>query len=822
MSVVLEDLRHALRALRRNPGFTVVAILTLALGIGANSTIFSLVNGVLLKPPIGVRDPARVVSIYTSDYSSGPYGTTSYPDFQAVRAETAIFSAVAVYELRPLALALGDRAEMITGQLVSGEFFPMLGTRPAAGRLLIPADAGAGGGEAVAVISHGLWLRRFAGDPAIAGRELRLNGRAFRVVGVAPAGFTGLLRAVVTDVWLPVTAGPLLDPGSDELANPGARSFLMAARLRAGVTVPRARQQLAAVARARFEAFPDAWATVTGAGRALTVLPEAEARVPPQARTLSLGASALLLVAMAMVLLIACANIANLLLARASRRRREMAVRVSLGAARHQIVRQLLVESMLLAVLGAAAGLALAGWITGAITTLALPGVPVTLRLDLGLDGRVLGFTAVVALLTGLAFGLLPALRASRSDVVSALKGDVGGVARSRRLGLRGGLVVTQVAVSLVLLVTAGLFVRSLTRAETVDPGFDESGTALITFDLASSGYAEGQGQAFYNDLLERVRALPGVRSATLAQAVPLATCCNRRGTRIEGYAARPGESTEVNWNIVATDYFRTLRIPFVLGRDFTERDRADAPLVAIVNEAFVRKYWPGRSPLGRRIDLGGRDSHIAEVVGVVRNGMYRSLGEAPLPFLYVPLPQLYRPSMTLHVRTAGDPSAMLPTLRAQIRELAPSLPLIHPTTLREATSLALWPHRLGALLLGALGAIAALLAALGLYGVLAYSVAQRTREFGIRGALGADRRRLVAQVIREGLVLSGTGAAIGLVLAGGATRLVRGFLFGVSPFDPAAFGAVTLLVAAIALLASYLPARRATRVDPMEALRHE
>ena len=818
---MLADLRYAVRSLHKSPGFTAAAVLTLALGIGANTTIFSFINAILLRPPEGVADPSRVVAIYTSDFSSGPFGTSSYPDFEAIREEGSVFSSVAVYDLRPLSLALGDEAEMITGQTVSGDFFSLVGAVPALGRLLGPDDARVQGGEAVAVISHRLWLRRFGGDPQVVGRDLRLNGQGFKVVGVAARGFGGLVRGIGADVWIPATMIPVLQPGSDDLSNLGSRAFFVVGRLRPGVTPAQAQSRLAALARARFEQFPDYWRTVSGEGRRLTVLPEAQSRVPPQGRGLALGAAALLMIAVGLVLLIACANIANLLLARASHRRREIAVRIALGASRLQLVRHLLTESLVLAAMGAGAGLLLAQWAAGAAAAIRLPMLPVRISLDVGLDARVLGFTALVAVITGLAFGLAPALRGTRPQLIDELKREAT-LARGRWLSLRNALVVLQVAVSLVLLVGAGLFVRSLGRAEGVDPGFDPRNVALMTLELTSNGFDESRGRALYDQLLERARAMPGVESVTLAREVPLSGCCSRRGTTIEGYQPRQGESTEINWSVVGPHYFRTLRIPLSQGRDFAPQDRAGAPPVIIVNQAFARRYWPGQDPLGKRVSLRGPGGPFAEVVGVARDGKYRTLGEDPLPFLYVPFAQLYRSPMTLHVRTSGDPAALLPELRAEVRTLAPGLPIINPTTLEEAASVALLPHRLGAALLGTLGGLAAVLAVLGLYGVLAYSVTQRTREFGIRGALGAARRRLVLQVIGEGMLLAGAGTAIGLALSVAATRLVRGFLFGVSPLDPAAFGVMTLLIGCVTLVASYLPARRATRVSPMEALRYE
>ncbi|HXV87069.1 MAG TPA: ABC transporter permease [Gemmatimonadales bacterium] len=818
---MLTDLRQAVRTLAKAPGFTAVVVLTLALGIGGNGAVFSLINGLLLKPPSGVSRPHDLVRVYTSDFSSGNLGTSSYPDYQALRTEVAAFQDVAAHGLRSVSVMTGDQGEMLAGELVTPSYFSTLGTVPALGRLIAEEDAPAAGGNTVAVISHRLWQTRFGGDPGVLGRGVRVNGREFTIVGVAGAGFTGILRPIVIDVWVPITVGPLLFPGSNDLTSMGSRGTMIIGRMRDGVPLPALQEQLSGFARRRFEQFPDQWVTVRGDGRSVTAVPEPASRIPPQVRGAALGFAAMLMAVVVLVLLIACANIANLMLARAARRSREIAVRLSLGASRGRLIRTLLSESLVLAVAGAGMGILVARWVADTILQLR-PPVPVPIQLEAPLDWRVIALLVGLAALAAIAFGLLPALQASRPRLVPLLKGELAVGRSGRRLGPRGLLVVGQLAISLLLLIGAGLFVRSLARAQAVNPGFDASNVVVATVDLGSNGYDEARGAVFYRDLLERLRAVPGSRGVTLASAVPLADCCGRRGTRIEGYTAQDGESTEINWNVVAPDYFRTLRVPVRQGRALDERDHTAAPLAAMVNEAFARRYWPGQDPLGKRLSVTGPEGPYREVVGVTQDGKYRSLGEDPLPFLYLPLEQLYRSRVTLHVRATTDPSATLGAVRAAVRELDPNLPLVNPTVLSEALTVAVLPQRIASWLLAAFGGLGMALAVLGLYGLTAYGVAQRTREFGIRAALGAEPGRIAGMVVREGIVLAGLGLAAGVALAVAVTRLATRFLFGVSALDPLTFVTVGLALLGATAVASYLPARRATRVDPVEALRYE
>jgi len=818
MESLLADVRYAARSLWKSPGFTAVAVLTLGLGIGANSAIFTLIDAVLLRPPAGVVEPKRLVTIYTSDFSSGDFGTSSYPDFEAIRAEREVFTGVGAYTLQPLSVSIGEQPEMLIATLVSPEYFGLLGLIPAAGRLIGPDDVTAPGTSPVAVVSYATWRARFGGDPGAVGRAIRINGREFTVIGVAPPGFHGLMGVVDNELWIPIT----MDPGlGDGLTSMGSRWLLLVGRLRDAVTMTQAQARLTALARSRFEQFPDQWRTVRGDGRKLTVRPESYARVPPQGRAVVVSMSAMLMIVVGLVLLIACANIANLLLARATGRAWEIAVRLSLGATRRRLMQQLLTESLLVAVLGGAAGLGVAGWVADLIVRLR-PPVDFPIRLAVETDARVLVFTLGLSLLTGIVFGLLPALRASRPQLVAELKGDVAGRRTGRVFGLRNLLVVGQLAVSLVLLVGAALFLRSLTRAQAVHPGFDAENVVLMSFALEAQGYNAARARTFVDQQLERARGLPGVEGATLATTVPLGGSYQRRGTRIEGYTPGPGESTEINWNVVGADYFRVMRIPVMRGRAFTEADRDGAPLVVMINEAFARRYWPGEDPIGKGISVTGPEGPFRPVVGVVADGKYRSLAEDGLPFLYLPFGQQHRAGMMLHVRATGDPGRLLALLRDEVRLLDPSLPIISPTTLREQIGLAVLPQRLAATLLSAFGLVAVLLAVIGLYGVMAYAVSRRTREFGIRTALGATRRDVATLVVGEGLVLAGAGLVIGIAVSAAVTRFARALLFDVSPLDPMAFGAVTAVLVGVTVVASYIPARRATRVDPMVALRYE
>jgi predicted permease len=830
MSTLWKDLRYGARMLWRQPGFTLIVVLTLCLGIGANGIIFSLVNTLLLRP-LPAEDPAELVAVYTSDFSSGDLGASSYPDYLDFRNRNRVFSGLVAYQPpQPLSLNVDGANERVFGEIVSGNYFSVLGLKPSLGRGFLPEEDQTPGARAVAVISHKLWQTRFGGDPATVGRSVRINGHPFTIVGVAPEKYAGLLRGFAVDWWIPAMMMGQAAPGSDNLTSRWNRSCLVMGRLKPGVTLQQARADFNSIAAQLYREWPREWENIRRQARRISLTPESEARVFPDARTPLVIFMALLMTVVGLVLLIACANIANMLLARATARRKEIAIRLALGAGRGRLIRQLLTESILLALLGGAAGLLLAGM--GSDLLMAFrPPVPIPIELDLQNDWRVFGFMFGLSLLTGIASGLMPALAASRPDLVGSLKDDAGAAIAGNARGwggrLRGSLVIAQVALSLLLLICAGLFLRSLRNASSIDPGFDADNLLALSMDLRLQGYDESKGRDFIDQLLDRVRALPGVVSASLTDQLPLGLDGARRGITIEGYTAQPGESTEINSSFVAPGYLETLRIPVLQGRTFQQQDKANAPGVMLINEAFARRYWPGQQPLGKRIQMGVVRSGVNNapyltVIGVVKNGKYQTLGEEATPFIYLNLAQTYGSAPTLIVRTQGDPLASLPAVRSEVAALDKNLPLFNVKTMRQHLGLALLPARLAGTVLGIFGLLALILAAAGIYGVMAYSVAQRTREIGIRMALGANARDVLRLVVRQGMAPVLIGMAIGLGAALALTQLLKSLLFGVSATDPVTFVVIVLLLAAVAMLACWIPARRATKVDPMVALRQE
>jgi len=818
MERLWSDLKLAARLLARSPGFSAVAIASLALGIGANTTIFSLLNAILLQPLPG-REPGRLATVYTSD-SSGPlFGASSYADYLDFRGSSPAFEGLAAYGVKPLLFTEGDGSQRILAQLVSGNFFDVLGLHAQHGRTILKGEEEAGR-HAVVVLSDAFWRSRFAADPGVVGRAVALNGRPYTVVGVGPAGFPGLVRGIGVDLFVPLAMDPSFT--GDSLEERGNRGLLLIGRLRQGAGIGAASAELALVGRRLHASHPDYWTNVRGEPRVVSVLPEDASRVLPTVRGPIAAFLALLFTAVGLVLLLACTNVASLLLARASARRRELAVRVALGAGRLRLVRQLLTESLLLSGLAGSLGVALAALSLRLILAFQ-PPLPFSLALGLELDRRVLLFALAISLATGVAFGILPALRAAGARPSEALKGRESGVSRRRLLPLRDALVVAQVAGSLVLLVGAGLFLRSLSRAHAIDPGFDPEQALVFSLDLQAQGKDAARGAAFYEELQHRLAATPGVTATSFATDLPLTLGGERRGMRVLGYEPGPGEDMEIHSSFVGASYFETMRTPLARGRGFDEADAPGARPVVVVNEAFVRRYWPGTDGLGQRIALPWDGGDVTlEVVGVARDGKYTSLGEAPLPFVFFPHRQLYRAQMAVVVRTAGDPAAMAPELRRQVQALDATLPVYDVKTLVAHLGTALFPARAAATLLGLTGALALLLAAIGLYGVLSYLVSLRTREIGVRVALGARREDVVRLVIGRGLRLACAGLAIGLVLAAALTRFASFLLYGTSPLDPGTFAAVTALLVGTALVAAWAPARRAAGVEPMVALREE
>ena len=807
------DLRFGARMLRRTPGFAITAALTIALGIGANTTIFSLVNALLLRPLPGAVRPNELVMIGRTQDGQG-FDTFSYPDYIDYRDGARSLVAVSASFVAPVHLSTGGASERVRAELVSGSYFGMIGTRAARGRLLTRDDDGAPGANPVVVLGYGTWQRRFGSDPSVVGKSVRISGTPYQVVGVAEPGFNGESAMGVVDLFIPISmAGKLMPDVGPMFDLRGAVWINLFGRLAPNATPAMAQAELSGIAAELARRYPQ-----TNEQRGVRVSPGLG--FDPQSRGQVTTFMGILVGVVGLVLLIACANVANLLLARGSARARELAVRSSLGASRSRLVRQLLAEGFLLALLGGAAGFVLGTWSLRLV--LRLPVFVNTFgAIDPSIDLRVLGFAIAAMIVSGTLFALPPALRTSRVDLVTALKlGTPGsGDPRSR---LRNGLVVAQLALSIVLLVAAGLFVRTLQSLYRIEPGFETRHVLVATLDAGLQGYDEVRARRLFTEIEERARAIPGVQQAALGYMLPLGG--GGWDTRIFPAEATPapndaGLKTDVN--AVSPSYFETLGMQVVAGRPFTAADRDGSPGVAIVNDAVVEKLWPGTNAIGKRFRIG-RGKEVLEVVGVVRTARYRSLVEPPRPFFYRPFAQAYQPSMTLHIRTTGDPYAVVPSVRRALDDLDRDLPLSRVQTLAKRLDGSIGPQRTAATLVGLYGLLALLLAAVGLYGSMAYSVSRRTREMGVRMALGARANEVLRHVLAQAFRIAVVGTVIGLVAAVVATRYLRALLFGVEPTDPATLVTVILVLVAASIAAAYLPARRATRVDPVVALRSD
>ena len=807
--------------LLKSPGFTVVAVLSLALGIGVNTSIFSLINAVMLRP-LPVDDPSRLVSIYhRSAQGAGSFSSTAYPVYEYYRDHNEVFSGLMAFCRVPINLRIGEETERIPAEIVTGNYFSVLGVKPILGRAFLPDEDRTLGAHPVVVLSYGLWQRRFGGDPGLVGRTITLNGYSFTVIGIVPRNFRGTVLdwSIPPEIWAPMMMYREAVPafvGIDPLHRWGMDWLLVTGRLKPGVALAQARAAMTTLATQLAQAHPErSQGRDKDRGWTAVLLPAHQARFWPAYRDSIVNYLGVLMGVVGLVLLIACFNVANLMLARASKRQREIAVRLALGAGRGRLVRQLLTESMLVSLLGGAASLLVAAWTSEFLSSFYRP-FKIQMALDTSLDARVLGFAFLISLLTGILFGLAPVRQASRLDLVPALKSETSALLPGlRRFSLRSGLVVAQVALCLVLLIGAGLFLRTLRNAQAEDVTFAAGNVLLFNVDPATRGYTESRGQQFYQQLLERVRALPGVRSAGLASIIPLGGL--RGGTDV----TIDKQTLQVNLNWVSPGYFQTIGIPLLRGRDFTERDNPSAPRVAVVNEQMARRFWPGQDAIGKQFQLT-RPPVSVEIAGVVKDGKMRSFRDELRPGFYLPLDQHYCPQMTLEVRTAGDPAGMLGAVRREVQALDKDLPLGEFQTLKTHLSSALSQERMTAALLSALGLLALVLAAIGLYGVMAFSVAQRTREIGIRVALGAQSSQVLRVVLRQGMFLTLIGLGIGLAAAAVLTRFAASLLYGVSPTDPLTFAGISLLLLVVALAASYIPARRAARVDPMVALRYE
>src|SRR6266478_4024009 len=820
-----QDLRGGLRMLKKSPGFTFVAVLSLALGIGANTAIFTIINAVFLHP-LPVEEPSRLVEVFTRDTLTVDANTnfqltgTSLPNYEDYRDQNTVFSGLALVTF-PLQLNWGGQAEpkQLNASLGSGNFFDVLGVKPYRGRTFIADGDKKIGGNPEVVLSYSLWARRFGSDEKFIGQTILLNGTPYTVVGVTPPGFKGIVSLGRPDLlWIPITMRDYALTGQlkDLENNRRFRWLSIVGRLKPQLDLDQARAAMKTVAVSLEKEYPR-----DNRGRTVELFSLNESALGINQRKQFSLAGGVLMSVVGLVLLIACVNLANLLLAQAAKREKELSIRAALGAGRARLVRQLLTESTVLSLLGGVAGLLVAFWGRKLLWSFRPPFLPDG-SIDLSFDGRVLGFTFLVSILTGLIFGIIPAIKASSTDLNEVLKlGGRGGALGWTHNRLRGLLVISEIALALVALVGSGLFLRSMQNAQQFNPGFESKNLFQLFFDLGALRYDADHGQQFFRDAIDRAKSIPGVAAAAVSSNGIF-------GGGLAGTVFREGEQTDpnnrgtlVNLDYVTPGHFDTLRIPFLRGRDFTEFDRENTTPVVIINEATANLLWPGQEALGKRFSIVTTPTML-QVVGVVATSIVIRIGEDPQPVAYFPMRQQYSPFATLVVRTTGNPESVLATVRTQVQQLDKNLALTNGLTVQQLLAQGLWPARMGAALLGLFGFLALILASIGIYGVLAYSVAQRTAEIGIRMAMGAQPAQVLRLVLSQGMRLAALGAAVGLVVAFPVARLASGLLYSVSAADPLTYCGITLLLMTVALMACYIPARRATRIDPLVALRFE
>ena len=816
MDSLIKDIRYAVRGLVKRPGFVAIAVITLALGIGANTAIFSLVNTVLLRT-LPVDRPGEIVSVSMRGKDDS-FSAFSYPNYIDFRDRNEVLSGLLAYRFVPLSLSRGGANERVWGYEVSGNYFDVLNVKAIRGRTFLTEEDKAPLSNPVVVISYESWQRRFGGDPNLVGSDVLLNNHQFRVIGIAPEGFKGTEVVYKPEIWVPAAMMEWVEPGAKWLNNRNAKNFFAVGRLKPGVNSRQAEAALNLFAQQLAKEYPD-----TNEGQSVNI--GATGFIIPDLRGAVVSFTWVMMAAVGLVLLVTCTNLAGLMLARATDRRREIAIRLAMGANRLRLIRQLLTESILLSFVGGAAGVVLALWIVKALLALK-PPIDFPLAMDIEVDWRVLLFSLAVSLVAGAFFGLAPALQATRPNITTTLKDTAaqGGAARTR---LRSVLVVAQIAISLVVLIAAGLVVRTLQQLQTMNPGFDPQNALSMSFDLGLQGYDPARGQQFYRQLMERVQSLPGVESAAIGDYVPLSLNFNSSNIFVEGKPAGRGENVPLSMVAsVGPQYFKTMGTPLVQGREFTEQDQEKSELVAIVNETFVRRLLPElQSPseaIGKRFSFGAPDRPLRRIVGVAKDGKYFNIAEDQRLFAWTPMSQDYSSNGTVIVRTKNNPEAMFAAVRGQVQAIDPNLPLFDVKTLTVHMQLALFPARVAASVLGVFGLVALMLSAIGVYGITSYAVAQRTHEIGVRLALGAQLSDVLKLVLRQGLKLTIIGAAIGVLGAYLATRAITSVLYGVSATDPLTFTVVSLLLVAVALIASYVPARRATKVEPLTALRNE
>jgi len=812
METLLQDLKYGIRMLVKNPGFTAIAIIALALGIGPTTAIFSVVNAVLLKP-LPFVEPSRLLMVYETNLQRGfNRGTMSYPNFADVRDQNQVFEKMSSYHSGDFILTGRGEPLRLQGAVVNADLFPLLGVKASLGRTFLPDEDKPGSVRAV-VLSNRLWRNHFNSDPGVVSNSLVLDGKNFTVVGVMPEGFQFPVQNEPVELWSTI-AGEA--SGEDPMtSHRGAHYMNAIARLKPGVTIERARADLETIAGRLEQQYPD-----TNSHRGVFIESALESLVTDVRLALLV-----ILGAVGCVLLIACANVANLLLARATSRHKEMAIRAALGASRLRVMRQLLTESILLAILGGSIGLLLALWGTNLLVSIIGNDVPRSA--EIGIDGRVLGFTLLVSLLTGVVFGLVPALHSSKTDLTESLKeGGRGSTEGSRRNTMRGALVIIEVAIAVVLLAGAGLLIQSLLRLQHVNPGFNPQNVLSFSLGLPEVKYSAQKQIDFFNQIVSRIESTPGVQAASAVLPLPLSSDRIRITFETEGRSIPRSELPASEYRAVALNYFRTMGIPLLKGRDFDARDSRQSTQVIIVNEDFAQRFFPGDDAIGKHIKPGmsnGEDKPAwREIVGIVGSVHHLSLSSEPTPEYYVPHTQMPFDSMTIVARTEGDPRALISAVQREVRALDSELPVYNIKTLEEYVAASVAQPRFNTLLLAIFAGIALVLTAVGLFGVMSYTVRQRTHEIGIRMALGAAETDVLKMVVRQGMTLAGIGIGIGLAGAYFLTRLMTSMLFGIGATDPLTFVAISVVLAIVALGACFVPARRATRVDPMVALRYE
>lgn len=820
METLIQDLRYGVRMLTKNIGVTAVAVLTLALGIGANAAIFSGVSAFVLRP-LSVPEPHQLVRPMEMADDRGVSDEMSYPDFSDYRAQATVFEAMSAEDMLPVAFDSETQNDVLWGQVVSGTYFDVMRVKPVLGRTFLPDEDKTPGAHPVVVISHNLWQQRFASDPNIVGKTIRLSNRGYQVIGVMPPSFAGSKFALAMDFWAPMAMVEELRRSPGLLSDRSSHWMNVLGRLKPGVTLEQASQELQTISARLNQAYPNDRASNTQA----RVATEVDARFESDSTVMKSGA-AIAMAIVGLVLLIACANVANLMLARAAARRKEIGIRLALGASRFRLVRQLLTESLLLSLLGGGFGLLLAFWVTDLMEGF-VPVLEYNIIKDFfALDSSALIFTFVISIATGLIFGLAPAWHSSNPEVVPILKGDLNGEQRGkrRRLSLRPSLVVIQVALSLAVLVCGGLFIKSFRKAQTMDPGFGTKEALIVSLNPELVGYDNERSRNFFRQVIERTSSLPGVEAAATARLLPLGDSSNSTGPVLkEGETLPPGSAGRtIMVNVVSAGFFRAMQIPFVEGRDFDDRDHLKSQRVIIVNQRMAELLWPGESAVGKRVLIGSDSRDLIEVAGVVKTGKYRNLAEDPKPSFYFPMTQRRPSAMALVIRTSVDSPSLAGAVRKEVQDLDRSVPVSSVKTMTEHLTYALWAPNMAASLSLVFGLVAILLSAVGLYSVMAYVVSQRTREVGIRMALGANRADVMKMITVQGMRLAVIGVVLGLLLSLALARALSSLLIGVSGYDVTTFVIVSTLLVLVALVACYLPARRATKIDPLIALRYE